>query len=401
MERFGLTERQAVAILDMQLRRLTGLERDKIDAEYQELQKQIARFREILSDVNQVLQIIKDELTEISDRFGDERRTEITGADGEIEIEDLIADEDIVVTLTHHGYIKRLPVSSYRSQRRGGRGISALSTKDDDFVEHLFITSTHSYIVFFTNRGRGFRLRGYEIPEASRQARGTALVNLLQLEPGETVQATLPVSSFSDDNSYVVMATKQGRIKRTAVSEFDSPRAGLIAIKLVEGDELIGARHTSGSEEIILVTAGGMSIRFQETDVRSMGRAAQGVKGIELEPGDYVVGMDVVTDDAQLLVVTKNGYGKRTPLEEYRIQNRGGKGIKTMQMSERNGSIVGVKVVRDDTELMIISVEGIMIRIRVDEISILGRNTQGVRLMRLDENDKVVALAHLAARDDD
>lgn len=400
MERFGLTERQAVAILDMQLRRLTGLERDKIEAEYEELCKRIQRLKEILADVSKIYQIIKDELLEIKEKYGDDRRTEIRGEDGELEVEDLIADEDIVVTLTHQGYIKRLPVSAYRSQRRGGRGISAITTREEDFVEHLFITSTHSYIVFFTNRGRMFRLKGYEVPEASRQARGTAIINLLQLDPGESIQATLPISSFDDDH-YLVMATKQGLVKKTLLSEFDSSRAGLIAISLVEGDELIGVKHTTGSEEIILVTRKGMSIRFSETEVRSMGRSAQGVKGISLDPGDEVVGMDVVTDGAHLLVVTVNGYGKRTPLAEYRSQGRGGKGIKTLNITEKNGEIAGVKVTREDAELMIISSEGIMIRIKVADISVLGRATQGVRLMRLDENDRVVALAQLAARDDD
>lgn len=400
MERFGLTERQAVAILDMQLRRLTGLERDKILAEYNELLERIKRYRQILGDMKEVDEIIKAQLLEIRERFGDERRTEITSSDGELEIEDLVADEDIVVTITHLGYIKRLPVNAYRSQRRGGRGVTALNTKEEDFVEHLFITSTHSDIVFLTNKGRGFRLKGYEIPEASRQARGIAIVNLLQLDPNEKIQAIIPVSTF-DENHYLLMCTKNGVVKKTHLSEFASQRPGLIAITLEEGDELVGAKHTTGNEEIILVTYKGMAIRFHESEIRPMGRPARGVKGISLDEGDYVVGIDIATDDAQLLVVTELGYGKRTSLSEYRPQKRGGKGIKTLQITEKNGHIVGVKVVRDDAELMIISLEGIMIRIKVEEISLLGRATQGVRLMRLDDNDRVVALAQFVTRDDE
>lgn len=400
MERFGLSERQAVAILDMQLRRLTGLERDKILAEYRDLEARIKRYREILADVKEVDNIIKSELIEIREQFGDERRTDITSSDGELDVEDLVADEDIVVTITHQGYIKRLPVNAYRSQRRGGRGVTALNTKEEDFVEHLFITSTHSDIVFFTNKGRGFRLKGYEIPEASRQARGIAIVNLLQLDTNEKIQATIPVTTFDDDH-YLIMSTKKGIVKKTLLSEFSSQRPGLIAIKLDEDDELVGVRHTSGSEEIILVTRNGMAIRFHEEDVRPMGRAARGVKGITLDDDDFVVGMDTVTDDAQLLVVTELGYGKRTSLSEYRPQTRGGKGLKTLHITEKNGPVVGMKVVREDAELMIISVEGIMIRIRVDEISLLGRTTQGVKLMRLDDNDRVVALAEFVAKEDE
>ena len=401
MSRFGLSERQAVAILDMQLRRLTGLEREKIESEYQELLKTIAYLKEVLADERKLLGIIKDELSEVAEKFGDERRTEISAAQAEaFEAEDLIADEDIVVTLTHQGYIKRLPLRTYRSQRRGGRGIAALSTKSDDFVEHLFITSTHSYIAFFTNRGRVYRVKGHEIPEASRSARGTAIVNLIPIEPGETVQAAIPIPAYDDDH-YLFVATRQGVVKKTALSEYDSPYAGLIALTLDEGDELVGVQLTDGRQDMLLVTQSGQAIRFPESEVRPMGRAARGVKGITLEEGDWVVGMDVVSPQRDLLVVTKNGYGKRTPLSEYRITGRGGKGIRTIQVTERNGPIAGVKVVREEDEIMMISQEGIMIRISVKDIPRLGRSTQGVRLMRLAEADYVVALAQVVGRSED
>ncbi|NLY52347.1 MAG: DNA gyrase subunit A [Firmicutes bacterium] len=400
MTRFGLTEKQAVAILDMQLRRLTGLERDKIETEYAELLKKIARYREILADIKEVDAIIRDELLEVKEKFGDPRRTEITGRTGEIEIEDLIADEDIVVTLTHQGYIKRMPVNIYRNQRRGGRGVTALTTREEDFVEHLFITSTHSHIVFFTNKGKMYRLKGYDIPEASRQARGVALINLIPIEPTEKVQAVHAVKDYGN-GEYVVMATKMGRVKKTALDEFNSPRAGLIGIVLEDGDELIGVRITQGDEEILLVTKQGMSIRFSEIEVRPMGRAAMGVKGITLNPGDEVVSMNVVVPDGQLLVVTENGYGKRTDLEEYRPQGRGGKGIKAINKTERTGRVVGAKVVNEEDELMLITVGGVMIRQSVAEISVFGRNTQGVKLMRLEDDERVVAVALIAGKSEE
>ena len=401
MTRFGLTEKQAVAILDMQLRRLTGLERDKIESEYAELLKKIARYKEILADIREVDAIIRDELLEVKEKFGDARRTEITGRTGEIEIEDLIADEDIVVTLTHQGYIKRMPVSIYRNQRRGGRGVTALTTREEDFVEHLFITSTHSHIVFFTNKGKMYRLKGYDIPEAGRQARGVALINLIPIEPGEKVQAVYAVKDYGDGEYYVVMATKMGKVKKTALDEFNSPRAGLIGIVLEDGDELIGVRLTQGNEEILLVTKQGMSIRFSETEVRPMGRATMGVKGITLNSGDEVVSMNVVVPDGQLLVVTEKGYGKRTDLEEYRPQGRGGKGIKAINQTARTGAVVGAKVVNEEDELMLITIGGVMIRQSVAEISVFGRNTQGVKLMRLEEDERAVAVALVAGQSED
>ena len=398
--RFGLSEKQAVAILDMQLRRLTGLEREKIENEYAELLTRIARYKEILAEVREVYGIVREELLEIKAKYGDPRRTEITGHSGDIQIEDLIADEDIVVTLTHHGYIKRIPVNAYRSQRRGGRGITALTMKEEDFVEHLFITSTHAHIVFFTNKGKMYRLKGYEIPEAGRQARGVAIINLIQIEPGEKVQAAIVISQYGD-SEYLLMGTKRGRVKKTALQEFDSPRVGLIGIVLEDGDELIGVRITGGDEEILLVTREGMSIRFSETEIRPMGRATMGVKGITLDEGDEVVSMNVVEPDAKLLVVTEKGYGKRTDLDEYRSQGRAGKGIKTINQTEKTGSIAGAKVVTEDEELMIINSLGLMIRQPVADISVYGRNTQGVKLMRVEEDDIVVAIALMASQEEE
>jgi DNA gyrase subunit A len=401
MSRFGLTERQAVAILDMQLKRLTGLEREKIEEEYAQLQKTIARLREILGDINLVYEIVKEELLALKEEFGDARRTIISRSDGDFDEEDLIAEEDIVVTVTHRGYIKRLPVDAYRAQRRGGRGITALPSKSDDFVEQLFVASTHSTVLFFTNRGRVYRLRGHEIPEASRNARGTAIINLLSLDPGERIQATIPIAEYSDD-LFLVMATRQGVIKKTMLSEFVNIRSGgLICINLDDEDELIGVELTDGSQEIMLVTANGQAIRFLETDVRPMGRAARGVKGITLEGDDVVVGLGVIVNDCELLVVTEKGFGKRTPASEYRRTGRGGKGIKTLNMTERTGPIVGIQLVHESHEIMLISLEGIMIRIPVNDISRQGRATQGVTLMRLDEGDQVVAIANIVGRDED
>jgi DNA gyrase, A subunit len=401
MERFGLSERQAVAILDMQLRRLTGLEREKIENEYQELQKTIARLREILADESKRDGIIKEELLEIKEKYADPRRTEITAATPEdFDVEDLIAEEDIVITLTHQGYIKRLPVTTYRSQRRGGRGVTALATKAEDFVEHLFITTTHTYILFFTDKGRVYRLKGHEIPEASRNARGTAIINLIQIEPGEKVQAAIPVAEYSDDQ-YLFIATRNGVVKKTVLSEFDSPYAGLIALTLDPDDEVIGVQLTDGDRDIILVTHNGQAIRFHESDVRPMGRTARGVRGITLDEGDWVVGMDVAVAGCDLMVVTEKGYGKRTELSEYRVTGRAGKGIRTIAVTEKNGPVSGVKVVREDDEIMLISQEGIMIRFSVTDVSRMGRATQGVRLMRLEADDRVVALAKIAGKDDD
>lgn len=401
MERFGLSERQAVAILDMQLRRLSGLERDKIDAEYDELLKTIARLKAILGDMNLVYDIIKEELIDIKDRFADPRRTKMGLSVGNLEDVDLIAEEDIVVTVTHQGYIKRLPVDTYRAQRRGGRGITALNTKADDFVERLFVASTHSYILFFTNKGRVYRLRGHEIPEAGRNARGIAVINLINFEPGERIETTIPISEYSDDQ-YLTMATRKGIIKKTALSAFDTNRSGgLIGITLDDDDELVGVELTEGDSEVLLVTSDGQAIRFLEDQVRPTGRPTRGVIGIKLDAEDYVVGLVVVSDDADLLVVTEQGFGKRTALSEYRQTNRGGKGILTLNKTKRTGSVVGVHVVREGNEIMILSVEGIMIRMKVSEISRLGRNTQGVTLMRLDENDRVVGVADIVGREEE
>ena len=402
IERFQLTEKQAVAILEMQLRRLTGLERDKIQAEYDELQKTIRYLREVLGDINLIYGIVKDELLEIRERYKDERRTMIVRDESSIDVEDLIAEEDIVVTLTHQGYIKRLPVDTYRSQRRGGRGITAIQSKTEDFVEHLFVTSTHNYVLFFTNHGKVYRLKGHEIPEASRNARGTAVVNLIQLDPGERIQAVIPISDYSDD-LYLVMATLSGTVKKTVLSEYDSPRSGgLICISLKEDDELVSVKLTDGSQELIMVTKEGQAIRFPEDQVRAMGRAAHGVKGITLDDDDQVIAMDVVTPGGELLTVSETGYGKRTSLEEYRITNRGGKGVKTMNQTQKTGKLVGARVVQDHHDIMLISLQGIMIRMSVADISQMGRSTQGVILMKLqDENDKIVALAKLASKEDE
>lgn len=401
MESFALTERQAVAILDMQLRRLTGLERDKIEEEYNELLKTIEKLRAILGDMNLVYEIIKEELLEIRDKFADPRRTKITSQAGELDEEDLIAEEDIVVTMTHQGYIKRLPVDTYRAQRRGGRGITALNTRAEDFVEQLFIASTHSYVLFFTNKGRVYRLRGHEIPEAGRNARGFAVINLLNLEPGERIQATIPIKEYSDDQ-YLTMATRNGTIKKTVLSEFETNRTGgLICITLVDDDELVGIEPTKGEAEILLVTKKAQAIRFLEEQIRPMGRQAQGVIGIRLDAGDEVVGLGVVAEGADLLVVTDRGFGKRTSLEEYRAINRGGKGVLTLNRTERTGSIVGIQVVQESGEIMLLSVEGIAIRMKVAEISRMGRNTQGVTLMRLDADDRVVAVANIVGREEE
>ncbi len=401
MDRFGLSERQAVAILDMQLRRLSGLEREKIDQEYAELMKTIERLKAILGDMNLVYQIIKDELTEIKEKFADPRRTKIGLSVGDLEDVDLIAEEDIVVTLTHHGYIKRLPVDTYRAQRRGGRGITALRAKTDDFVEMLFVASTHSYVLFFTNKGRVYRLRGHEIPEAGRNARGFAVVNLISFEPGERIQATIPISDYNDDQ-YLVMATRSGIVKKTALKEFDTNRSGgLICITLVDDDELVGIELTDGSSELMLVTKYGQAIRFAEEQIRPMGRTAQGVMGIRLDDQDEVVSLAAASDDAELLVVTEKGYGKRTAISEYPLQNRAGKGVITLKKNERTGPVVGAQVVREGNEIMLLSIEGIMIRLKVAEISLQGRNTQGVTLMRLDENDRVVGVADIVGREEE
>ncbi|CAM4388143.1 DNA gyrase subunit A [Paenibacillus phoenicis] len=392
MTRFGLSPEQAQAILDMRLRRLTGLEREKIEDEYNELLQKIAEYREILANEQLVLKIIGEELQEIRERYADERRTEITIGEESILDEDLIPQEEVVITITHTGYIKRLPVTTYRSQKRGGRGVVGMDTKDNDFVEHLFVTNSHHYLMFFTDRGKAYRLKAYEIPELGRTARGTPIINLIQIEQGETVNAVIEVERF-DDNKYLFFATKQGIVKKTPIEDYINIRkGGLIAVNLREDDTLIDVKLTDGNEEVIMGTAQGMSIRFPESDVRSMGRAATGVKGITLDEGDSVIGMDVVVPGQDVLIVTANGYGKRTPISEYRTQSRGGKGIKTINVTEKNGTVVGLKVVKDEEDLMIITASGTLIRTSMEGISTMGRNTQGVKLINIREDDTVATV---------
>ena len=402
MSRFGLTERQAQAILDMRLQRLTGLERDKIEAEYAELQKLIAYYKEVLADERKLLGIIKDEILEIKRKYADERKTEISAMDGEIDMLDLIDEEDMVVTMTHFGYIKRLPKTTYRAQRRGGKGVVGATTREEDFVEQMYVTSTHDPLMFFTNRGRVYQLNCYEIPEAGRTARGTAIVNLLQLDPGEKVTAMLPIPQEKTEGHYLVMATKQGVIKRTELSEFANLRkAGLIAIVLREDDALIGVALTDGSYEMLLGTRSGMAIRFPESDMRPIGRNAMGVKAIELDGGDEVVDMCPVFPDMNVLSITENGYGKRTEIDEYRVQSRGGKGIKAMNLTAKTGALTCQLLVHEDEDILLITDDGTLIRMPVADISTLGRNTQGVRLMRVEDGCKVVCVARAEAEEDD
>ena len=398
MERFGLSDRQAQAILDMRLQRLTGLERDKIEQEYAELQKQIAWFRAVLADEKLVLGIIRDEIKEIRTKFADERRTEISALDGEIDMLDLIEEEDMVVTMTHYGYVKRLPKTTYRAQRRGGKGVIATTTREEDFVEQMYVTSTHDPLMFFTNRGRCYQLNCYEIPEAGRTARGTAIVNLLHLTPGEKVTAMLPVPAEKVAGHYLVMATRKGLIKRTELSEFVNLRkAGLIAVVLREDDELIGVRRTEGDGEVLLGTRNGMAIRFSENDMRPIGRNSMGVKSIELDEDDEVIDVAMVEEGAQVLSITENGYGKRTDIEEYRLQQRGGKGIKAMNLTDKTGLLAAQLLVHDAEDLLLITTDGTVIRTPVSAISVLSRTTQGVRLMRVGEDSKVICVARAEA----
>ena len=402
MERFGLSERQAQAILDMRLQRLTGLERDKLEAEYAELQKLIAYYRQVLADEQMVFGIIKDEILEIKRKYADERKTEISSMEGEIDMLDLIDEEDMVVTLTHYGYVKRLPKATYRAQKRGGKGVVGATTREEDFVDQMYVTSTHDPLMFFTNRGRVYQLNCYEIPEAGRTARGTAIVNLLQLDPGEKVTAMLPVPEEKVEGHYLVMATRKGIIKRTSLDEFTNLRkAGLIAMVLREDDDLIGVALTDGTGEVLLGTRDGMAIRFAESDMRPIGRNAMGVKSIELEDDDEVVDMSIVEEGALVLSITENGYGKRTELEEYRIQSRGGKGIKAMNLTSKVGRLSGQMMVHEDEDILIITDDGTVIRMPVADISVLGRNTQGVRLMRVEDGCKVVCVARAEAEEED
>jgi DNA gyrase subunit A len=400
-QQFQLSEVQAQAILDMRLQRLTGLERDKILEEHAETLKQIARYKEILADEREVYKIIVTELEEVKKLHADERRTEILDETTEISIEDMIVEEDMVVTISHEGYIKRNAVALYRAQRRGGRGKIGATTKEEDFVEHLFVASTHSYILFFTTTGKVFWIKVHELPQAGRAARGKAIVNLLNLQADEKISAFLQVREFQEGR-YVVFATKNGTVKKTDLMAYANPRkAGIIAISIDPGDEVIGVRLTDGQQEIILSTRGGQAIRFKEEDVRPMGRGAGGVRGITLEEGDSVVGVDVVSPGATLLAVAERGYGKRTEMDEYRLTHRGGKGIITMKTTDKTGPVVGVRMVTDDVDVMLVTDGGKVIRTPVKGISVIGRNTQGVRLIDLAEGEKVVGFARLAEKEEE
>ncbi len=399
--KFGLSDRQAQAILEMRLQSLTGLEREKIEQEYEEMCALIAHLREILGNEQLLLGVIKDELIEIRDKFGDPRRSEITQDFSELEIEDLIAAEDVVVTMSNQGYIKRLPINAYKAQRRGGKGVTGMATREEDFVEHLFITNTHDTILFFTNMGKVYSLKGYEIPEAQRHARGTAVVNLIELDPGEAVTALMPVSKF-DEDVYVFMATKNGTVKKTELSAFANiRRSGIIGISLAPDDELIAVRMTGGDDEILLVTKDGMSIRFRQDNVRAMGRTAAGVRGINLDKGDAVVGMDIARDNADVLIITSAGYGKRTPVVEYRPQNRAGKGLKACRLTDKTGNIVGVKLVREENEMMLTTMAGYVIRFQISDVPRMGRLTQGVKVMSLDDGDQVISIARVSSKGED
>jgi DNA gyrase subunit A len=402
MSELSLSERQAQAILDMRLRALTALERQKVLDELAELQALIGELKALLASDEKILAVVLEELDEVKERFGDERRTEITGAVEGLTTEDLIVEEDMVVTVSHLGYAKRNAITQYRSQRRGGKGLRGMDTRDEDFVEKLFVASTHATILFLTNLGRVHWKKVYEMPQLGRAARGKALVNLLQLGEGERVQQALPVRQFDDGlEEFVLIATRGGVIKKTPLMAYANPRrGGIIAVNLEEGDEVIGAARTNGSQEIILATKRGKSIRFPESQARPMGRTATGVWGIRLQDGDQVVGMEVLSPGATILTVTENGYGKRTPLDDYRVQNRGGQGIITIRTSTRNGNVVGVVQVVDDDQVMLITNGGQVLRCRVSGISTMGRATQGVRLMDLSGDEKIVSVAKLAERDD-
>ena len=397
MERFGLSEIQAQAILDMQLKRLQGLQREKIEEEYQELMKLIARLKEILASDKLVYDLIKEELLEMKDKFGDERRTKIAAAEGEIEDEDLIKEEQVVISLTKFGYIKRAPVDTYKSQKRGGKGITGMTTKEDDFVKEIFIASSHDTLLFFSNKGKLYRLRAYEVPEAGRTAKGTAIVNLLSLDSDEKISEIIPIQTFAE-GKYLLFATKNGLIKKTALIEYDSSRkTGLQAITLKEGDSLVNVRMTDGQDNVVMVTKKGMSITFGEKDVRSVGRVSQGVLGMRVDNDDEVIGMEsiIVGSKSTLLAITENGFGKRTDLEEYRVQIRGGKGVITYKVTPKTGNVVGIKIVNDEDDVMLITTNGVIIRLNVKDISILGRSTQGVTLMRTNEGN-VVSIEKIA-----
>ncbi len=403
-ETFALSERQAKAILDMRLARLTGLEIEKLEEELAQVRALIEELREILASEPRRFEILKEELTEIAATYGDERRTEITGAVGSFNVEDLIVEEDMVVTVSHNGYVKRLPVDTYRAQRRGGRGLRGMDTRDEDWVEHLFVASTHDYVMIFTRAGQCYWVKVWEIPVGGRASRGKPIVNLLNLREDERIASVVPVREFSEDR-YLMFCTRNGVVKKTELSAYGNVRTvGLNAMNIREGDELIDVRITSGDDEIILASRNGMAIRFHETDVRRMGRATEGVRGLDLAEGDVVVGMEVVREDSTLLVVAEKGLGKRTAVDAYRMQRRGGKGVINLRVSERTGRVIAIKSVKDDEQLMLITRNGVVNRQNVAEISLIGRATQGVKLMNLDDGDTVVDVARVVvgeAEDED
>ena len=400
MERFGFTERQAQYIIDMRLGRLTGIEREKVQTEYAEKQKEIAYYQSILGDETILMGVIKDELLQTKAKYSDERRTRIVSYEGEIDIEDLIHEQEVAITLTNVGYIKRTAADTYKAQRRGGKGIMGLSTREEDNVKNLLITSSHSKILFITNFGRVYSLKGYEIPDAGRTAKGIAIVNLLQLQAEEKVATMIPITDF-DDSKYLIIATKSGIIKKTELSAYSNMRkGGLIAVDLRDGDELINAHLLNDDEDIMMATRKGMSIRFNEKDVRSTGRDSIGVKGITLREGDYVIGMDVCKPGDSILIVTEKGFGKRTDVDEYRAQTRGGKGLLTYKISEKTGELVGMMMVNDDNDIMMITSEGVIIRIHAEDINIIGRNTSGVRLMRTTDSNLIVSCAKTDKEDE-
>ena len=403
MERFGLSDIQAQAILDMRLRTLQGLQREKIEEEYAELMKLIAYLREILNSEHKVFEVIKEELIKVRDKFGDERKTKIVPAEGEINVEDLIKEEQTVIALTHFGYIKRMPIDTYKSQRRGGKGITGIATREGDFVNQIFTSSTHDLILFFSNKGKMYKLKGYEVPEAGRTAKGTAIVNLLSLDPGEKISAVIPIQNFAE-GKYLLMGTKNGLIKKTALTEYDSgKKTGLLAITLKGEDELISVKLTDGQDNVVLVTRKGLCITFDEKDVRPIGRIAQGVIGMRISDDDEVIGMEsiIAGGKATLLAITENGFGKRTELDEYRVQQRGGKGVITYKITPKTGELVGVKIADDTQDVMLITDTGTIIRMHVNEISVLGRSTQGVTLMRTNDGGKVVSIEIVDNEDDE
>jgi DNA gyrase subunit A len=401
MSRFGLSEKQAQAILDMRLARLTGLERQKIEDEYNDLIQLIAELKEILDNRDRQLMIIREELVEINKKYGDARRTEISPVEDDMDMEDLIADEEVVVTISHSGYAKRIPIDTYRTQGRGGKGITAMGTKDEDWVEHLFITTTHQFLLVLTEKGQLYWLKTYQIPQAGRTSKGRPIVNMINLAQDDKVHAVVPVREFGEDQ-FLAMCTDRGIIKRTPLADFSRPRrAGIRAINMLDDEKLVDVKVTDGSRDIILASSSGMAIRFHETDLRPMGRTARGVKGISLSGDEIVVGMVVVKDEDTLLTLTENGYGKRTPIADYRLQKRGGRGLITIKCSERNGPLLGIKEVADDQELMVITKNGIIIRMAVADISTLGRNTQGVRIISLKNDDHVIGLARVEAEADE